>query len=63
MNVHQPGSVEPFYTLKEIAGLTNLKYWLVLRCAARGLFPTYTFGNSRKLALLSEVQAAIRGAA
>lgn len=53
---------ERFHTLKEIAELTGFKYWLVVRCAKNGLFPTYTFGNGRKLALLSEVLAAVRGA-
>jgi hypothetical protein len=62
MTTQASGSVEPFYTLKEIAALTNLKYWLVLRCANDGLFPTYTVGNKRKRALLSEVLTAIRGA-
>ncbi|MBF9196103.1 hypothetical protein [Microvirga terrestris] len=50
---------ERFHTLKEIAELTGLKYWLVLRCANNGLFPTYTVGNKRKRALLSEVLTAI----
>jgi hypothetical protein len=59
MTAQQSGSAEPFYTLKEIAALMNLKYWLVLRCANNGLFPTYTVRTGRKRALLSEVLAAI----
>jgi hypothetical protein len=54
---------EPFYNLKQAAKALNVKYWLLLKAAEKGLFPTYTFFNSRRLVRLSEVAAAIERSA
>jgi hypothetical protein len=54
---------EPFYNLKQAAKALNVKYWLLLKAAEKGLFPTYTFFNTRRLVRLSEVAAAIQRSA
>jgi hypothetical protein len=54
----KPGT-EQFQTLKEVAANLGLPSFKVTRAAKAGLFPTYTLFNSRRLARLSEVIAAI----
>lgn len=50
---------EPLLTLKRVADELGLPVFKVVRAAKRGVFPTYTLFNNRKLARLSEVIAAI----
>ncbi len=52
-------NAERLLTLKEVAQTLGLPVFKVVRAAKRGVFPTYTFFNKRKLARLSEVVAAI----
>jgi hypothetical protein len=51
---------EPFQTLADAADQIGLPTFKIRRAAKRGLFPTYTLLNGRKLALVSEIRAAIR---
>jgi hypothetical protein len=51
---------EPFLTLIVVANLLGLPVFKIRRAAKQGLFPTYSFLNGRKLARLSEVEAAIK---
>jgi hypothetical protein len=50
---------EPFITLIAVAEQLGLPVFKVRRAARQGLFPTYSLLNGRKLARLSEVEAAI----
>ena len=50
---------EPFLTLKDAAARLEIPSFKLTRAAKRGVFPTYTLYNSRKLVRLSEVVAAI----
>jgi hypothetical protein len=63
MSYLEKNEPEPFYTLKQAAKILNVKYWLLLRAAGIGLFPTYTFFNTRRLVRLSEVAAAVERSA
>src|SRR5262249_29610794 len=50
---------EPFLTLTVVAEQLGIPVFKIRRAAKRGLFPTYFLLNGRKLARLSEVEAAI----
>jgi len=50
---------EKYYTVKEAAELLGILEWKLNEAVKRKLIPHYTFMNSRKYVLLSEVQAAI----
>jgi len=50
---------EPFRTLIAVAEQLGVPVFKIRRAAKRGLFPTYSLLNGRKLARLSEVEAAI----
>jgi hypothetical protein len=50
---------EAFLTLIAIANRLGLPVFKIRRAAKQGLFPTYSLLNGRKLARLSEVEAAI----
>jgi hypothetical protein len=51
--------VEPLRTIASISEELNLPAWKLNRAAKQGVFPTYTLLNTRRLARLSEVTAAI----
>jgi len=51
--------VEPFSTVKQVAGLLNLPYWKLQRAVKRGEVPSYTAFNRRRVLRLSEVVACI----
>ncbi|HMA75215.1 MAG TPA: hypothetical protein VKP67_27565 [Xanthobacteraceae bacterium] len=55
----EPAKPEPFLTLIVVAAQLGLPVFKIRRAAKRGLFPTYSLLNGRKLARLSEVEAAI----
>ncbi len=44
-----------FCHIKKAAGLLKLPYWWVQRAVKRGLIPSYTFLNSRRLVRPSEI--------
>jgi len=52
-------STEPLKTIQEAAELLGLPYFKLNRAAKRGLIPTYTIFNSRRLVRVSEVVAVI----
>jgi hypothetical protein len=51
--------VEPFSTYAQVAKDLNIPVFKIRRAAKRGLFPTYSILNGRKLVRRSEVAAAI----
>jgi hypothetical protein len=59
-NNPQPLWPEPYVNFKTAAERFGVQPYKVARAARLGLFPTYTFYNSRKLVRLSEVAAAFQ---
>jgi hypothetical protein len=51
--------LEPFATFAQVAKELNIPLFKIRRAAQRGLFPTYSILNGRKLVRRSEVVAAI----
>jgi excisionase family DNA binding protein len=54
-------SPEKLYTIQEAAALLNIYPWKLRRAIKKGLIPSYTLLNSRRLVRLSEVVAAMNG--
>jgi len=48
------------HTIKEAAALLGLPTWKLQRAVGKGLVPSYTFLNRRKLVRLSEVDGVIK---
>ncbi|MGO9060131.1 MAG: hypothetical protein ACLQU2_22535 [Candidatus Binataceae bacterium] len=48
------------YTIKEAAALLGLPTWKLQRAVGKGLVPSYTFLNRRKLVRLTEIDAAFQ---
>jgi excisionase family DNA binding protein len=55
-------SPEKFYTIQEAASLLNLYPWKLRRAIKKGLIPSHSLFNSRRLVRLSEVVAAMNPA-
>jgi hypothetical protein len=54
-----PNTAERLITVKAAAEALGLPTWKLSRAAQRGLIPTYSVLNSRRLVKLSEVLAAV----
>jgi excisionase family DNA binding protein len=56
-------SPEKFYTIQEAAALLNVHPWKLRRAIKKGLIPSHSLFNSRRLVRLSEVVTAMNGGA
>jgi excisionase family DNA binding protein len=54
-----PGQPEKLYTFQEAADILKIYAWKIRRAVKKGLIPSYTLLNSRRLVRLSEVIAAM----
>jgi excisionase family DNA binding protein len=59
MSSSYPASPEKFYTIQEAASLLNVYPWKLRRAIKKGLIPSHSLLNSRRLVHLSEVVAAM----
>jgi hypothetical protein len=57
--MHSPQRPELLIPVKAAAAALGLPTWKLSRAAKRGIFPTYSLLNSRRLVKLSEVIVAI----
>ena len=52
-------SVEKLYTFQKAAAALNIHTWKIRRAVKRGLVPSYTLLNSRRLVRISDIEAAL----
>jgi excisionase family DNA binding protein len=59
MSASYQASPEKFYTVQEAASLLNVYPWKLRRAIKKGLIPSHSLFNSRRLVRLSEVVEAM----
>jgi hypothetical protein len=51
--------IKDLLTMKEASDLSGIPYWKIQRAVRRGILPSYSFFNDRKLVRVSDIETLI----